>query len=61
MYYFGYYIQLGCPCSVKWTGDVYPGNIQEMVQVIEVTVDEFKWPLSHLAVIYPFKDLPKLQ
>ena len=65
MYYFGYYIQFGCPCSVKWTGEKSGpgegGRVNEIVQVHEVTSVQFRWPLSHLASWFPFKELPELQ
>jgi len=65
MYYFGYYLQFGCPCSVKWVGDKSGpgegGRVNELIQVHEVKAEEFRCTLSHLAFLYPFKDLPQLQ
>ena len=61
MYYFGYYIQFGCPCSVKWTGDKSGPEVAKrvnvLVQVQELNEEEFKYSLSHLAAIYPYEKL----
>lgn len=61
MYYFGYYIQFGCPCSLKWTGDKAGPEVAQrvnvLVQVQELNAEEFKWTLSHLAAMYPYKEL----
>ena len=65
MYYFGYYIQFGCPCSLKWTGDKSGPEVAKrvniIVQVHELTEGQFKYSLTNLAFIFPFKDLPELQ
>lgn len=58
MHYFGYYLQNGSVCSVKWEGE-WPigGKPAIIVQKHLLTKAQFEESLSSLAVDYPYKEL----